>query len=267
LIRGFDQEEWFMVSDPLNGNHRGDQGQFSTSDQGSAVDNDQLAQQLSDIARNLHQEESLQDTLSGIVRAAVDNVPGAQFAGITVIEARHKVSTPAWSDEVVRDCDQAQYETGQGPCLDSVYEQQTVRLLDMHAEQRWPQFTRSALEAGIRSMLSVQLYVHGDNLGALNLYSSTPGAFNDESEHVGLLLAAHAAVAMASVRREEQLARAIETRDLIGQAKGILMERYKITGNQAFSLLIQASQTTNVKLRDIAEHLTTTGELAAQSRQ
>ncbi|HXT45185.1 MAG TPA: GAF and ANTAR domain-containing protein [Pseudonocardiaceae bacterium] len=248
-------------------NNRGDQGQPSTSAQGSYLGQDQLARQLSDLARNLHREESVQHTLSGIVRAVVDNVPGAQFAGISVVEARRKVTTQAWSDEIVSVCDRVQYETGQGPCLDSVYEEQTVRLSDMRAEQRWPEFTRRAVEHGIGSMLSLQLYVSGDNLGALNLYSSAPDAFNDESEHVGLLLASHAAVAMASAQREEHLLRAMETRDLIGQAKGILMERYKITANQALSLLIRASQNTNVKLRDVANHLTDTGELAARSSQ
>jgi GAF domain-containing protein len=125
--------------------------------------------------------------------------------------------------------------------------------------------TRRAVEYGIGSMLSLQLYVSGDNLGALNLHSTAPDAFNAESEHVGLLLAAHAAVAMASAQREEHLLRAMETRDLIGQAKGILMERHKITANQAFSLLIRASQNTNNKLRDVANHLTVTGEIAARS--
>ncbi len=251
-----------MASDS---NNRGHQGQPSTRDEGSDLDRDQLAQQLSELARHLHQKDTVDDTLMGIVRASVDNVPSAQFAGISVVEARREVSTQAWSDEVVQVCDQAQYESGQGPCLDAVYEQQTVRVSDMRAEQRWPEFARRAAEVGIGSMLSLQLYVSGDNLGALNLYSSSPEAFDDESEHVGLLLAAHAAVAMASARREEQLVRAMETRDLIGQAKGILMERYKITGDQAFCLLIRVSQNTNMKLRDIADHLTATGELAARS--
>ncbi|HEX6404445.1 MAG TPA: GAF and ANTAR domain-containing protein [Pseudonocardiaceae bacterium] len=208
---------------------------------------------------------SLQHTLMGIVRAVVDNAPGAQFAGMSVLEGRRKVTTQAWSDEIVLLRDRAQYETGEGPCLESVYQEQTVRLPDMRAEQRWPKFTRRAVEYGIGSMLSLQLYVSGDNLGALNLYSRAPNAFNDESEHVGLLLAAHAAVAMASAQREEHLFRAMGTRDLIGQAKGILMERHKVTANQAFSLLIRASQNTNSKLRDVANHLTVTGEIAARS--
>lgn len=244
-----------MASDP---NNRGAQGQRSISDEGSALGEGRLAQQLSEVARELQREDTLQDTLMGIVRAAVDNVPGAQFAGISVVEARRKVSTRAWTDEVVRACDHAQYETGQGPCLDSVYEQQTFRLSDMRVEQRWQQFTKRATELRIGSMLSFQLYVSGNNLGALNLYNSSPEAFSDQSEHVGLLLAAHAAVAMASAQHEEQLLQAMATRDLIGQAKGILMERYKITANQAFSLLIRASQDTNSKLHDVADHLVAT---------
>lgn len=140
-------------------------------------------------------------------------------------------------------------------------------MTDMRTEQRWPVFAKRAADLGVGSMLSIQLYVTGDNLGALNLYSEFAEAFNDESEHVGLLLAAHAAIAMAGAQQQEQLVQAIATRDLIGQAKGILMERHKITAEQAFTLLIRTSQLTNTKLRDIAEKLTTTGEPAARERQ
>ncbi|MGH8572637.1 MAG: GAF and ANTAR domain-containing protein, partial [Gammaproteobacteria bacterium] len=214
----------------------------------------------------LQERQSLQDTLKGIVQAAVDNVPGAQFAGISVVRGRRDVDTPVWTDELVRATDQAQYDTGQGPCLNSVYEEKTVRVADMRTEQRWPEFAKRAFHLGINSMLSIQLYVTGDNLGALNLYSQTTEAFDDESEHVGLLLASHAAIAMASAQQQEQLVQAITTRDLIGQAKGILMERHKITAEQAFTLLIRASQLANTKLRDVAERLTATGELAARER-
>ena len=246
---------------------RGQRGEPSTNDRGSAAGEDQLARQLSELARDLQEKHSLQDTLNGITQAAVDNVPGAQFAGITVVKGHRDVDTPAWTDELVRATDRAQYETGQGPCLNSVYEEQTVRVADMRSEQRWPEFAKRAVDLGVGSMLSIQLYVTGDNLGALNLYSEATEAFDDESEHVGLLLAAHAAIAMAGAQQQEQLVQSITTRDLIGQAKGILMERHKITAEQAFTLLIRASQLANTKLRDVAEHLTTTGELAARQSQ
>jgi len=117
------------------------------------------------------------------------------------------------------------------------------------------------VQAGAAGMLAFQLYVQGENLGALNLYSRRPGAFDDESEHVGLLFASHAAVAYAAVRQQTGLTRSVATRQLIGQAQGILMERHKLSDQQAFALLVQASQHRNVKLRDIAEQLVHSGSL------
>jgi len=111
-------------------------------------------------------------------------------------------------------------------------------------------------------MLSFQLYVEGDNLGALNLYSREPNAFDDESEHIGLLFASHAAVAFADAQKLDQLNSAVETRDLIGQAKGILMERYQISAEQAFRVLTRVSQQRNRKLRDLAAELADTRHLA-----
>jgi GAF domain-containing protein len=110
-------------------------------------------------------------------------------------------------------------------------------------------------------MLSFQLYVEQDNLGALNLYAHDTDAFTDESEQVGLLFASHAAVAMADAQTQQHLTRAIAVRDLIGQAKGILMERHKLTGDQAFTLLVRASQNSNTKLNEVARYLVETGEL------
>jgi AmiR/NasT family two-component response regulator len=105
-------------------------------------------------------------------------------------------------------------------------------------------------------MLSFQLYVEGDNLGALNLYARTAGAFTDDSEHVGLLVAAHAAVAYSGAQTEAQLRRAIGSRDLIGQAKGILMERFDVDADRAFAILVAFSQDSHVKLHEVADRLT-----------
>jgi len=109
------------------------------------------------------------------------------------------------------------------------------------------------------------LYVQGDDLGALNLYSRRAGAFTDESEHVGSMFAAHAAVAYAAARTEAGLGGVVATRQLIGQAQGILMERHQLTGDQAFALLVRASQDRNVKLRELAEQLVYTGGFTAPS--
>ncbi|HET9633872.1 MAG TPA: GAF and ANTAR domain-containing protein, partial [Terrabacter sp.] len=114
---------------------------------------------------------------------------------------------------------------------------------------------------GAASMLSIQLWVENDNLGALNLYSYTADSFTDESEHVGLLFTSHAAIAFAGADRVHHLNIAVARRDLIGQAKGILMERFKITADQAFGILVRVSQERNRKLFEVAEDLAQTGQL------
>ncbi|MDN5751233.1 MAG: GAF and ANTAR domain-containing protein [Pseudonocardia sp.] len=225
-----------------------------------------MALHLGDLARELQQESTLQDTLDGIVRAAVDNVPGAWMAGISSVEGRRKISTTAGSHPLAFEVDRLQYRVGEGPCLSAIYDQRTLRLPDMTAETRWPTFTEQAWKLGIGSMLSFQLYVENEDLGALNLYHPEPGGFDDESEHVGLLFATHAAVAMAGSLARHQLSLAVATRDLIGQAKGILMERHRLTGDQAFELLVRASQRGNMKLRDVAEQLTSSGELPGREQ-
>jgi AmiR/NasT family two-component response regulator len=131
----------------------------------------------------------------------------------------------------------------------------------MTVETRWLQFTRQAAQLGVLSMLSFQLFVQRDNLGALNLYAEHADAFDDKSEQVGLVFAAHAAVAMSDALQRQQLTTALGTRDLIGQAKGILMERYKLTSDQAFALLARASQESNTKLADVAHTVAETGNL------
>lgn len=225
------------------------------------IDANVLAETFGTLARTLQRQDDLQATLAAIVAAAVHTVPGARHAGITVTGGRGRWATPAATDDLVRRVDRVQYETGQGPCVDAIREHATIRLSDLSTDRRWPDFVREALHLGVRSMLSFQLYVTGDNLGALNLYAGTTGAFDDDSEYTGLLFASHAAVAVIGARKLQQLDRALLMRDTIGQAKGILMERHKITADQAFALLARASQNSNLKLAEIAQHLNDTGEL------
>jgi transcriptional regulator with GAF, ATPase, and Fis domain len=232
----------------------GGQGQPSTANTGTA-DLNQLAQGFGGLARSLEEHDDPDVMLAEIVAAAVAMVPGADEGSVSVVTGRRHIGSQAPTGDLPVQVDALQEETQQGPCLDSAYVHQTVRVADMASEERWPQFARRASEAGAASMLSLQLYVEGDNLGALNLYSRSPNAFDDESEQVGLLFASHAAVAYAGVRKEAQLAKAVASRDLIGQAKGILMERYKISPERAFLILIRISQASNRKLHDIAAEL------------
>ena len=227
---------------------------------------DDLAATLSAVARDLHDEDSVDATLQAIVRAAVGTVPGARHAGILVVERRSAMHTRAGTGDLVFDVDRAQQETGEGPCLDAIFEHRVVSVPDIAGEDRWPRFVARARGLGVGSMLSFRLFVHDGNLGALNLYSTDKNAFDDDARHIGSLFAAHAAVAMSDAQQQEHMSRAILARDVIGQAKGILMERYKITADQAFTVLARASQESNVKLIEVARSLTGTGELVGRHR-
>ena len=237
------------------------QGQPSGQDTGASAGRDVLAVQFADLARSLHRQVDPEATLLDVVRAAVQLIPGVDEGSISKVTARRHVVSVAPSSELPRVVDALQEETGQGPCLDAVYEQETVRVSDMHAEQRWPLFAARAAAAGAGGMLSLQLYVEDDNLGALNLYARRAGVLDDESEHVGRLFAAHAAVAYAAASTKAGLAQALVTREMIGQAQGILMERLRLTSEHAFALLVAASRNRNVKLRDLAEQLVRSGTL------
>lgn len=242
--------------------HPSPRGEPSAEDHGSA-DVDELAAQFSQVARLLEAEDDTDAMLDAVVAAALRLVPGTEHGSISMVTGRTQVSSRHASGELPALIDAIQTETGQGPCLDAVFEQQTVRVPDLSGEERWPLFARRAAQAGAGSMLSFQLYVDGDNLGALNLFSRRAEAFDDESEQVGLLFAAHAAVAFAGARKTDELQLAVASRDLIGQAKGMLMERYTISADQAFRVLVRVSQAQHRKLRDVADELVTTRHLDA----
>lgn len=219
-----------------------------------------LADAMSRVARRLQGEHGDVDaTLQSIAASAIKVVPNAGECGITYVIGRSKVESRAWTSDLPQSVDALQQRLGQGPCLDAVCEQEIVRVDDVASDERWPEFARAAPALGVGSMLCFQLFVDGDRLGALNLYSRTPGAFDDDCQEVGLMFATHAAVALAGAQHEEHLRTGMSNRDVIGQAKGILMERHRLTADQAFGVLTRVSQETNRKLIDIASELADTG--------
>ena len=145
--------------------------------------------------------------------------------------------------------------------MDAVWDQEIVRVDDVGADERWPEFARHASGLGVGSMMCFQLFVAGAQLGALNMYSRPRRAFDADSQNIGLLFASHAAVALAGAEHEHNLLTGLGNRDVIGQAKGIFMERHKLTAGQAFAVLARVSQEMNRKLVDIARELTDTGSL------
>ena len=236
-------------------------GQPSAQDTGSTVRLDALARRLAEAARSLQRQTSPEQVLQGVVSLASAMVSGADEATITMVRKDRHCYSAAATGALASDFDVLQDETGEGPCLDAIWRQETVRVDDLASDPRWPTLGPRASERGVGSMLCFQLFVHRDTLGALDLLGRATSAFTDESEHVGLLLASHAAIAAADAQHFENVTSALLNRDIIGQAKGILMERFKITSDQAFAVLARVSQDTNRKVYAVAEDLTRTGTL------
>ncbi|HEX2072528.1 MAG TPA: GAF and ANTAR domain-containing protein [Geodermatophilus sp.] len=230
----------------------------------------ELAQVMCDVAARLHTERHppVETTLEAITAAAVATVPGAEEAGISFVVDRSRIEARAGTGERPMALDSLQDQLDEGPCYTAIREHETVHAPDVATEARWPRFAAAARERGVGSMLAVRLCRTADKeLAALNLYAGTPHAFDADSEAVARIFAGHAALALAAAERAENLETALHSRDLIGQAKGILMERYKITPEHAFALLVRTSTLTNRKLRDIADELATTGALPADPRE
>jgi transcriptional regulator with GAF, ATPase, and Fis domain len=220
----------------------------------SAYGSNELAQKLGDLAVRLQAQKATGDTLRTIVEAAANIVPGARWVGISLIQ-RGKVVAKAPTDPIVAKLDELQNELSDGPCITALREHHTVLIDDMSRETRWPEFVREAVSLDVHSLLSFQLFVESETLGAMNLYGAEPNCFTHESVDVGTIVAQHAAVAMFGVAAATQFHAALASRDVISQAKGILMQRNNITGVEAFAMLTHASADTNIKLVEVAHWL------------
>jgi transcriptional regulator with GAF, ATPase, and Fis domain len=213
-----------------------------------------LAERMAAAARDLQDQGDPRQLLEAAVRLAVDNVGGADAAAISVVQRRRQVETFAQTAEYVVKADRLQYELQEGPCLDAVWEERVVHSPDLREERRWPTWApRVVEEMEVRSMLCFQLFTHEDTVGALNLYAREPQAFDARDRDDGLALAAHIAVATVAAQKIEHLETAVESRTVIGQAVGMLMERFDLGSERAFALLVRISSHANRKLRDIAE--------------
>lgn len=209
-----------------------------------------------------HSVDDVEDVLEGIVIAAVQTVPGADAGGVTMAERGH-VASRGPTEDTVRKLDAIQAQLNEGPCItaaDDPAEDGVVLVGDLsgpHGSARWPRFAPQAVGLGFRSLMSAQLSVDGGTRAALNLYSHEPHVFDESARTVAGLFGVQAGLLLHGVHRTAQLSIALGTRDVIGQAKGILMERFSVRDDQAFQMLVRSSQDTNVKLADVARWLTT----------
>lgn len=214
-----------------------------------------LAMRMAALARDVAMPTAMEEVLRGVTVAVLELVPGAEHSGVLLLGKGKDYETLAPTDNLMFDLDHLQVETGQGPCVEAAVDDLIVRTDDFEEELRWPDYRPKVLELGIRSALSFKLYTATRTAGALNIFSSKPDAFDAESEAIGSVLAAHAAAAIVASRQGEQLQSALSSRDLIGQAKGIIMERYGVDAIRAFDMLRELSQSGNVKLVDIAKQV------------
>ena len=204
----------------------------------------------------LRGEVDFEDALTTVNASSVQSVPGAEYVGITLIGPAGEIDTIGPTHPIARTLDDVQREVGEGPCLSAAWEQHTIRIDDLTTDGRWPKYRIAALErTPVRSVLAFRLFNDDRSMAALNFYGNAVGAFDDESVEIGLLFAAHTTVAWNLMRREQQFQSALASRDVIGQAKGILMERFDIDAVAAFELLRRTSQESNQKLVEIAHRL------------
>jgi hypothetical protein len=228
-------------------------------------DTAELTTSLSEVARSLFAAGGVEDTLQAIVDLAVTTIDGCDLAGIFTTVG-DQVATSVYSDQLVVEVDDLQQASGEGPCLDAVAQDATFYAEDLMDDARWAIFGPKSVSVGVRCALAFSLVANGTP-GALNLYARYPQAFGATDRAKGVIFATLASLALSGAlthededRRAENLHMALGTRELIGQAQGILMEREHITSRQAFDILRRASQHLNIKLREVAQDLVDTGE-------
>jgi transcriptional regulator with GAF, ATPase, and Fis domain len=221
-----------------------------------------LAESLAEAARDLGSDD-VERILEKAVTLAVEMIQGCDAAGVTLVRSKKKLETPVFTEEWVARGDALQYELGEGPCMDAVWQQQLVVSRDLADEKRWPTWgPRVVNELGARSMMCVQLFTSAQTVGALNMYCQHVNGFDEEKDrHEAHALAAHAAVALVAAQKIEHLSAALDTRTVIGQAEGILMERFDIEPERAFEVLKRVSSHTNEKLHRVASELVRTRRL------
>lgn len=220
---------------------------------------EEFNRELAAAARDMQDDKSSRQAMERAVVVATEILPGCDAAGVCVVYRGDRIDTHTTSNDALRQVDALQHELDEGPCLDALQQHDTVQSDDLSADARWPQWGPEVVNRlGLHSIVSYRLFSTGENLGALNLYGRSKSAFTSDDVHDGIALAAHVGVALAGAQEVENLEKALRGRTVIGQATGILMERFDLAPERAFSVLSRLSQQKNVKLRQLAEQIVTT---------
>jgi GAF domain-containing protein len=213
---------------------------------------------IAELVQDLYgRPETDSDTvIAELAENAAVEIPGAQYAGVSVTRNAKHIDTPAATHKWPILLDEIQQRHREGPCLTAAWDEKTIHVADLETDDRFPLYRRDVLEqTPIRAIMAFQLFIANETMGALNVYAEQPHAFGPETRVIGSIFAAHSSVVWNAARRDEQFQRALASRDVIGQAKGMIMERYGVDAVQAFELLRKLSQDSNVPLIQIATEL------------
>jgi GAF domain-containing protein len=242
----------FLMADFRCSLHRAESDYMDSSDPDVGQD---LAVRMAELARAMAAPRTLEQILDDVTAAAVELVPGADAAGVLLVKRGGDFESLSDTDGLVAQLDKLQQDFREGPCAEAALEETVVRSDDLRGESRWPRYAPAAVKLGVLSGLSFKLYTAERTAGALSLFGFQPGVWDTDAETTGAVLAAHAAAAILATRHGEQMQTALSTRDRIGQAKGIIMERYGVDDVRAFEMLRVISRESHTKLADVAQRV------------
>jgi GAF domain-containing protein len=218
------------------------------------------------LAHELHDQTNVEQTLERIVESAAA-VVGCDYAGVLLTRKGNQFDAIIASDPIAEKADRLQVDCHEGPGIAAVGDARTTLVTDTAAEMRWPCWVAGMRDLQLGSVLAVRLWTSQSTLGALNFYACSPRWFDPDAVAVAEVLGRHASIALATARQEESLWQAIDARKLIGQAQGILMERFDLDDERAFEVLRRYSQNTNTKLNEVARILVRSRTLPAYGRR
>lgn len=222
---------------------------------------DAQGERLAGLARDLRaQHKDAEATYRLAVQIAHDNVDASDGASMSIVRQRKVIETVAATSDLAGAADRLQYDLGEGPCLDEVWEHHTVYSPDLSHDKRWPTWgPRAVEETSAKSVVAFRVFTHEDELGVLNVYSRTADAFDAAAQEEGAAIAAHVAIAIAAAHEIGHLMNGLDSRAVIGQATGMLMGRFHLDPDSAFKVLARYSSTSQVKLREVAAEIVATG--------
>jgi GAF domain-containing protein len=207
------------------------------------------------LAEGFARPTELDVSLQTVTASSVDLIDGVETADILLISGADLFRSVAATSPLAVDIDDLQQRFREGPCVDAAVGHSMVVCNDLREDPRWPRFSEAAVAVGVHSLMSFQLYTHDGRMGALNLFGLKPDAFTVEVEAIGAMLATHAAIALIANDAQLQFQSALASRDIIGQAKGMIMERFNVDAVRAFELLTKLSQSSNTRVAEIAEEI------------